>query len=104
MEYTFVSETENQHIRSYCYPNPIRDNSGTIRVETIGAEKVEVNLYDLAGYYIKTWTEDLYQVGKQITEWIWDVTDVEPGVYFAHVAVSGDKETETNIIKIAVIH
>ena len=104
LEYTFVSETENQHIRSYCYPNPIRDNSGTIRVETIGAEKVEVNLYDLAGYYIKTWTEDLYQVGKQITEWIWDVTDVEPGVYFAHVAVSGDKETETNIIKIAVIH
>ena len=104
LEYTFVSETENQHIRSYCYPNPIRDNSGTIRVETIGAEKVEVNLYDLAGYYIKTWTEDLYQVGNQITEWIWDVTDVEPGVYFAHVAVSGDKETETNIIKIAVIH
>ena len=104
LEYTFVSETENQHIRSYCYPNPIRDNSGTIRVETIGAEKVEVNLYDLAGYYIKTWTKDLYQVGNQITEWIWDVTDVEPGVYFAHVAVSGDKETETNIIKIAVIH
>jgi hypothetical protein len=29
---------------------------------------------------------------------------VESGVYFAHVAVIGDIDTETNIIKIAVIH
>ena len=104
LDYTFESETENHHIRSYCYPNPIRDNSGTIRVETIGAEDLEVNLYDLAGYFIKSFSEDFYQSGKQITEWVWDVSDIESGVYFAHVAVRGDNEKETSIIKIAVIH
>ncbi len=104
LDYSIESEGENNHIRSYCYPNPIRDNTGTIRVETIGAEKVEINLYDLAGYFIKTWTEELIHGGNQITEWVLDVTDVESGVYFAHVAVSGENGTETNIVKIAVIH
>jgi hypothetical protein len=104
LDYTFGSSSENQHIRSYCYPNPIRDNSGTIRVETVGAENIEVNLYDLAGYFVTSWKESVLPVGKLITEWVWDVTGVESGVYFAHVAVSGDKGTETSIVKIAVIH
>ena len=104
LDYTFDDSDEKSLTRSYCYPNPIRDNSGTIRVETVGAEKIEVVLYDLAGYYITTFTEDLYHSGNQITEWVWDVADVESGVYFAHVAVSGEKGTETNIIKIAVLH
>ena len=104
LNYTFDDSNKKSLVRSYCYPNPIRENTGTIRIETIGAERVEVNLYDLAGYYIKTWTEDLSHFGNQITEWVWDVSDVESGVYFAHVAVIGDIDTETNIIKIAVIH
>jgi len=102
--YTFESVSENHHTRSYCYPNPIRDNSGTIRVETVGAERVEVNLYDLAGYFIKTWTKDIFHEGNQITEWIWDVTNIESGVYFAHVSVTGKNGTETNVVKIAIIH
>ena len=104
LNYTFDDSNKKSLTRSYCYPNPIRENTGTIRIETIGAERVEVNLYDLAGYYIKTWNEDLSHFGNQITEWVWDVSDVESGVYFAHVAVIGDIDTETNIIKIAVIH
>ena len=104
LDYTFETEIENRHIRSYCYPNPIRDNSATIRVETVGADKVEVNLYDLAGYFVTSWKESVLPIGKLITELVWDVTDVESGVYFAHVIVSGAKETETNIVKIAVIH
>jgi hypothetical protein len=73
-------------------------------VETVGAENVEVNLYDLAGYFVTSWKESVLPIGKLITELVWDVTDVESGVYFAHVTVSGAKETETNIVKIAVIH
>lgn len=104
LDYIFESESKNHHTRSYCYPNPIRENSGTIRVETVTANKVEVTLYDLAGYFIKTWTKDLIHGGNQISEWVWDVTKIESGVYFAHVAVTGETGTETNIIKIAVIH
>jgi len=104
LNYMLDNSNKKSLVRSYCYPNPIRENSGTIRIETIGAKRVEVNLYNLAGFYIKTWTEDLSDLGNQITESLWDVSDVESGVYFAHVAVIGDIDKETNIIKIAVIH
>ena len=104
LNYMLDNSNKKSLVRSYCYPNPIRENAGTIRIETIGAKRVEVNLYNLAGFYIKTWTEDLSDLGNQITESLWDVSDVESGVYFAHVAVIGDIDKETNIIKIAVIH
>ncbi|MBT7821857.1 MAG: hypothetical protein HN674_01845 [Candidatus Marinimicrobia bacterium] len=104
LEYSFESEDENQHIRSYCYPNPIRENLGTIRVETIGAKKVEVKLYDLAGYHINTWSKDIYLSGKQIVEFPWNASKQESGVYFAYVEVTSDSGIESNVIKIAVIH
>jgi len=42
-------------------------------------------------------------LGNQISEWTWDTKDVEPGVYFANVVVSGKNKTESALIKIAVI-
>jgi len=98
LNYTFDDSNKKSLVRSYCYPNPIRENTGTIRIETIGAERVEVNLYDLAGYYIKTWTEDLSHFGNQITEWVWDVSDVESGVYLEYVAVIGDIQDEDSLV------
>ena len=77
---------------------------GTIRVETIGSLKVNITIYDLAGFYIRSFHADLFQTGHQISEWVWDVTDIEPGVYFAHVAASGENGSETHIVKVAVIH
>jgi hypothetical protein len=96
--------SKNLLTRAYCYPNPIRDNKGTIRVESVDSEKIEIKLYDLAGYYITTFSKDSFHYGNQISEWIWDVSDVESGVYFAHVDVSRSSKTETKIIRVAVIH
>ena len=104
LDYTYNNVTENYHIRSYVYPNPIREQFGTIRVETVLAEDIEVKLYDLAGYHIKTWNTDIMQSGNQINEWIWDVSDIESGVYFANVIIKANgNKAETNIIKIAVM-
>ena len=36
---------------AYCYPNPIRDGVGTIRVETFGPSNIDINLYDLTVIY-----------------------------------------------------
>ena len=102
--YSFDFNIQSHHIRSYCYPNPIFDNIGTIRIETVDAENIEINLYDLAGYYIKTWKNEFINSGNQISEWVWDVYDIESGVYFAHIGVYGQKGISSNIIKIAVIH
>ena len=102
--YSFDFDIQSHHIRSYCYPNPIFDNIGTIRIETVDAENIEINLYDLSGYYIKTWKNEFINSGNQISELVWDVYDIESGVYFAHIGVYGQKGIESNIIKIAVIH
>ena len=103
LDYEFIIQDESIIKRSYCYPNPIRDGLGTIRVETISGQKVEVLLYDLAGFYVDSYSLDIGGLGNQISEWRWDTKDVEAGVYFANVVVSGNNKTESALIKIAVI-
>jgi hypothetical protein len=104
LDYNFDKPHSNILTRCYSYPNPIREGLGTLRVETIGSKKVNITIYDLSGFYIRSFHADLFQTGHQISEWVWDVTDIEPGVYFAHVAASGEQGAETRIIKVAVIH
>jgi hypothetical protein len=103
LDYEFISQDQSIINRSYCYPNPIRDGSGIIRIETNSGEKVEVMLYDLAGFYIDSYSSNIGGLGNQISEWRWDTKDVESGVYFANVVVSGSNKTESALIKIAVI-
>ena len=104
LNYSVDFSGENLLTRAYCYPNPIRNNSGTLRVESVNAEKIEVRLYDLAGYFVDTFTKDSFTSENQISEWGWDVSDVESGVYFANVTVNNGEKSETIILKIAVIH
>lgn len=104
LDYTFDESHSRILTRCYSYPNPIREGLGTLRVETVGSKKVNITIYDLAGFYIRSFNADLFQTGHQFSEWVWDVTGVEPGVYFAHVVASGEQGTETRIIKVAVIH
>ena len=104
LNYSVDFSGENLLTRAYCYPNPIRNNSGTLRVESVNAENIEVRLYDLAGYFIDTFTKDSFTSENQISEWGWDVSDVESGVYFANVTVNNGEKSETTILKIAVIH
>jgi len=104
LNYSVDFSGENLLIRAYCYPNPIRNNSGTLRVESVNTEKIEVRLYDLAGYFVDTFTKDSFTSENQISEWDWDVSDVESGVYFANITVNNGEKSETIILKIAVIH
>ena len=59
LDYEFFSQDQSIINRSYCYPNPIRDGSGIIRIETNSGEKVEVMLYDLAGFYIDSYSSNI---------------------------------------------
>ena len=104
LEYEFESNKTSMITRSYCYPNPIREGRGTLRVESISGESVKVMIYDLAGYFLDSFTTDIVGSGNQISEWVWNVGDLDSGVYFAHVDVSNGDSMETTIMKIAVIH
>ena len=90
--------------RGYCYPNPIKNGFGTVRIETVGGKKVDVILYDLGGYFIQKFEKNINQEGSQISEFILNATNLESGVYFADVTISDEINTEKMLIKIAVIH
>ena len=103
LNYNFLEENQNLLHNTYCYPNPITENLGTIRVETFGSTNVDVSIYDLAGYFIKSFSEEYIQNGIQIKEFQWETSNMHPGVYFVHVSALKNNETQTKIIKIAVV-
>ena len=103
LDYVFEEENKNLLHNTYCYPNPITENGGTIRVETFGSTEVHVDIYDLAGYFIKSFKGKSIHSGIQIKEFPWVTLNVNPGVYFAHVSAINDNKTQTKIIKIAVV-
>ncbi len=89
--------------RTYAYPNPVYEENVTLRVQCESAKSIEIRMYDLAGYYIETLkiTDTKTMMPNEI---IWNVKDVESGVYFAHVTASKDGKTQSTVLKIAVIH
>lgn len=89
--------------RTYNYPNPAEDGSTTIRVFVESAEKVEINIYDIAGYFVKSLVIDTPTQGE-VNEVIWNVSDVESGVYLANVIATKEDRSENKILKIAVVH
>ena len=103
LDYEFVKESESNINRAYCYPNPIRNEIGNIRIESTDVQQIEVKIYDLAGFFMESFSSDVQGDGNQITEWKWNVNGLEPGVFFANVQVRGSKGIESAIIKIAVI-
>ena len=89
--------------RTYNYPNPAEDGSTTIRVFVESAEKVEINIYDIAGYFVKSLVIDTPTQGE-VNEVGWDLSDVESGVYLANVIATKEDRSENKILKIAVVH
>ncbi len=88
--------------KTYVYPNPVYDESVKIRIAVESAERVEVMIYDFAGYFVEKLTLDEVTEGT-IHELHWNITDVESGVYFANVTAMSGTKSETEILKIGVI-
>lgn len=88
--------------RTYAYPNPSHGEPVRIRVQVESAERVDVTIYDIAGYQVDSMTLTDLQKGLA-NEISWDISNVEPGIYFARVVVSKGNQTEEKVIKIGVI-
>ncbi|MEE9166070.1 MAG: T9SS type A sorting domain-containing protein [Candidatus Neomarinimicrobiota bacterium] len=89
--------------RTYNYPNPTQDNSTTLRVYVGSAEKVEILIYDVAGFYLDRLSMES-PVQGEVNEIAWDVSAVDSGVYFANVIATRGSRSESKILKIAVVH
>jgi len=99
---------------TYGYPNPTYGENVIFRIQVGQAEKIEINIFDLAGFPV----EELNRPHRRIqlhnfsstkytlngvVEIPWDVSNIHSGVYLARVIVNGDGKSEEKIIKVGVI-
>ena len=108
LNYSPTSNSNDLILRAYCYPNPIKYVSNSkIRVETYDAKSIALKVYDSNGIFVDEFSNYIQSEGTQISEWNFDITNLESGIYFGHLDVkpmesSGTKNAQT-LIKIAVI-
>ena len=85
----------------YNYPNPTEGNSTTIRYKLNSPARVNIKIYDIAGELV----DELEGPGvtRIPNEIIWQLDNVQSGVYFARVEASRNFENKVVFIKIAVV-
>ncbi len=88
--------------RAYNYPNPVYDGETYIRYYVSEDSKINIKIFDLAGDYVAELNDDAR--GGMDNETLWNVTDIQSGVYLARIeATSNSGNQEHAIIKIAVV-
>jgi len=88
--------------RAYNYPNPVYGGETNIRYYVSEDSKINIKIFDLAGDYVAELNDDA--AGGLDNETIWNVTNIQSGVYLARIeAVSTSGNSEFAIIKIAVV-
>ena len=59
------ANSHSLYLRGYCYPNPIQNDIGIIRVETNNAQDVTVSIYDYAGFFIEEFKKIIFFQGSR---------------------------------------
>jgi hypothetical protein len=86
----------------YNYPNPVYTGQTAIRYYVAENSKINIKIFDLAGDFVAELNNEAQ--GGYESETIWNVSNIQSGIYLARVEASGaDGKTESNIIKIAVV-
>ncbi|MBZ0179939.1 MAG: T9SS type A sorting domain-containing protein [Melioribacteraceae bacterium] len=90
--------------KAYNWPNPVYENETFIRFFILEESSVSVKIFDLAGELVEDIPAQIFPGGFD-SEITWDVSNIQSGVYFAHIqansTVSGSSASK--VIKIAVI-
>lgn len=89
--------------RTYVYPNPAKDGKTKIRVFNYSADKINLKIYDAAGYFVDEIQSNI-KVKNGVWETEWDVSDIESGVYLIKLTVSNKSNEDSAILKVGVIH
>jgi hypothetical protein len=88
--------------KTYNWPNPVYDGKTFIRYFINGtAGEVNIKILDLSGELItKLPAKNISNADNEV---IWDVVNVQSGVYYGVIEATVDGTKETRIIKIAVV-
>jgi hypothetical protein len=88
--------------RAYNYPNPVYEGTTNIRYYVSEDSKINIKIFDLAGDFVAELNDDAQ--GGMDNETVWNVGDIQSGVYLARIEASSTSgKTEQAIIKIAVV-
>ncbi|MCF6268831.1 MAG: T9SS type A sorting domain-containing protein [Melioribacteraceae bacterium] len=88
--------------KAYNWPNPVYYGVTNIRYFVSEDSKAEVTIFDLAGDLVAKLSGN--GIGGFDNEIVWNVNNIQSGVYFAHLQVTSTSgKTDRKIIKIAVI-
>ncbi|MBU1096636.1 MAG: T9SS type A sorting domain-containing protein [Bacteroidetes bacterium] len=88
--------------KAYNWPNPVYDNITYFRFYVSEDSKVDINVFDLSGDLVNKISDNV--VGGFDTEIPWNVSEIQSGVYFAHLSIkSVSGKSDYKIIKVAVI-
>ncbi len=88
--------------KAYNWPNPVYEGKTYFRFYVSEDSQTEINIFDLAGDLVEKL--NVNASGGFDNEIEWDVSDVQSGVYFAHLHVEGNSgKSAYKIIKVAVI-
>ncbi|MCL6494781.1 MAG: T9SS type A sorting domain-containing protein [Ignavibacterium sp.] len=88
--------------RAYNYPNPVYETSTAIRYYVSENSKINIKILDLAGELVAELNS--YAAGGLDNETVWNVSNIQSGVYFARIEATSDSgKSESVTIKIAVV-
>src|SRR5574338_141202 len=88
--------------RAYNYPNPVYNGETAIRYFVNEDSKINIKIFDLAGDFVAELNDQAN--GGFDNETIWNVSDIQSGVYLARIEAIGSRgKSESVVIKIAVV-
>jgi hypothetical protein len=95
---TLESQPAIQANSAYNYPNPIKNNTTTIRAWLGDVDSWDIEIFSMNGALVSKVELDILQ-RNSYNEWVWNASAVSNGVYLAQIKAGNSSE----IIKIAVV-
>jgi len=85
----------------YNWPNPVYDEFTFIRVKTFYDAKINIKIFDLAGFKVDEINSNVSANFE--TDIKWDVKNVQSGIYYARIEAIAQGKSDVKIIKIAIV-
>ncbi len=87
--------------KAYNYPNPVYEGTTNIRYYVSENASINIKIFDLVGDYVAELNDEAQ--GGMDNETVWDVSNIQSGIYLARIEASSSSQTEQVVIKIAVV-
>ncbi len=87
--------------RAYNWPNPVYANETNIRFYVSENSSVTIKIFDISGILVDEIKTSA--TGGIDNEVVWNVSNIQSGIYYAHINVESGSNKSSTLIKIAVI-